>query len=111
MAPRPLDQGVRRRPLTRIRLGQAGFSARFRMRTIVSGGSEGEHPSYSVRSPEVSLAHPRHRFHPAEDFFHAFAPPLAHAVARMALLRLVVFCATCGVTFNSLSPATKSFVS
>jgi hypothetical protein len=43
-----------------------------------------EHPPHSCSSPEASLAHPRHRLHPTQDFLHPLAQSLAEAVARVA---------------------------
>ncbi len=50
-----------------------------------------------THSDQISLAQARHRLHPAEDFLHAFALRLAHAVAGTARRACVDGAAAMGV--------------
>ena len=85
---------------------------------VVSGGSELEDPAHQ-RQPAVSgFTQQPHGLQPTEDFFHSLAFSLTNFITgwrvvrwSIALLRPLLFWATCGVTWQARKSATKSFVS
>src|ERR1700753_1223683 len=75
---------------------------------VVGSGSQGEHPADAGEATVMGLAKASSRLGPAKHLLNALAHPPTDRIARVAGRstidadrRLVVFCATCGVTLYS----------
>jgi hypothetical protein len=84
---------------------------------VVGGGSELEDPADQSHSAVSGFTQQSHGLQPTKDFFHSLAFSLTNFITRVArgslvaLLRPLLFWATCGVTWQARKSATKSFVS